>query len=276
MPSTRYLVIGHLALDVVPGGFTPGGTVAYAGMTARALGCQALAVTSVGSGTAVASLLPGLEAHVVPADQDTVFENQELPAGRRQWLHGRATTLAPDDVPAAWLDAPIAHLAPIADEVDPTLIDRLTGDLIGLTPQGWMRAWDGDGRVRPATWSLAASVLPRADAVVLSEEDLVDQAQLAQFRRWSRLLVLTQGEAGCTVFAGQESRHVPAPRVTARSLTGAGDIFAAAFFVHLHRTGGEMWAAARFANQIASASVTREDLSSKVRHVARLMATADV
>jgi sugar/nucleoside kinase (ribokinase family) len=38
--------------------------------------------------------------------------------------------------------------------------------------------------------------------------------------------------------------------------TGAGDVFAAAFFVRLHKTR-DPWEAARFATLIASRSVTR-------------------
>jgi sugar/nucleoside kinase (ribokinase family) len=42
--------------------------------------------------------------------------------------------------------------------------------------------------------------------------------------------------------------------------TGAGDIFAAAFFARLHQTR-DPWEAARFATNLASHSVTRVGLS---------------
>jgi sugar/nucleoside kinase (ribokinase family) len=41
--------------------------------------------------------------------------------------------------------------------------------------------------------------------------------------------------------------------------TGAGDIFAAAFFIRLHTTR-DPWEAARFATQLAAYSVTRPGL----------------
>jgi sugar/nucleoside kinase (ribokinase family) len=41
--------------------------------------------------------------------------------------------------------------------------------------------------------------------------------------------------------------------------TGAGDIFAAAFFTRLYLTR-DPWEAARFANQVAATSVTRRGL----------------
>jgi len=43
-----YLVIGHVAADVTPTGLQLGGTVSYAGLTARALGVRVGIVTSSG------------------------------------------------------------------------------------------------------------------------------------------------------------------------------------------------------------------------------------
>jgi sugar/nucleoside kinase (ribokinase family) len=43
--------------------------------------------------------------------------------------------------------------------------------------------------------------------------------------------------------------------------TGSGDIFAAGFLVRLHQTK-DPWEAARFANVLASASVTRRGIAS--------------
>jgi sugar/nucleoside kinase (ribokinase family) len=42
--------------------------------------------------------------------------------------------------------------------------------------------------------------------------------------------------------------------------TGAGDVFAAAFFINLFETN-DAWASARFANQVAALSITRIGLA---------------
>ena len=81
------------------------------------------------------------------------------------------------------------------------------------------------------------------------------------------MLVLTRGYNGCTVFLGEETRSFPAPRVAEVELTGAGDIFAAAYFVRLWQTDGNPWEAAVFANQIAAQSVTQATLQSKMEHL---------
>jgi sugar/nucleoside kinase (ribokinase family) len=161
------------------------------------------------------------------------------------------------------------HLAPIAGEVDASLVNQFANSLIGLTPQGWLRTWHRDGRVYPGYWQEAQRIMPLAAAVVLSEHDLADRDWLRSFRKWAKLLVLTQGAAGCTVYVGDEERHFSAPEVEELDPTGAGDVFAAAYFVRLFQTRGNPWEAAQFANRIAALSVTGQDLPSKVRLLQR-------
>jgi sugar/nucleoside kinase (ribokinase family) len=59
---------------------------------------------------------------------------------------------------------------------------------------------------------------------------------------------------------GDVRRFRPPPAVEIDG-TGAGDVFAAAFFYRLHTTR-DPWEAARFANHLASCSVTRTGLDS--------------
>jgi len=124
-----------------------------------------------------------------------------------------------------------------------------------------MRGWDQAGRVSYCQWEEAEPLLARADAVVLSEEDVAgDETLVARYASQARLLVVTQGAAGCTVYMAGQPRHFPAPAVHEVSPTGAGDVFAAAFFVWLQRQG-DPWMAARFANCVAARSVTRVGLA---------------
>jgi hypothetical protein len=46
MAGIDYLVIGHISSDLTPDGPRIGGTVAYAGKTAHALGCRTVMLTS--------------------------------------------------------------------------------------------------------------------------------------------------------------------------------------------------------------------------------------
>lgn len=256
-----YLAVGHVAKDLIPGGARLGGSVAYAALTARALGYPAGVVTASADDVDLAPLAE-IPVHRQLSPHSTTFENLYGPAGRTQYLRGRAVPLAAVDLPWEWRRAPIVHLAPLAGELDPDLLTACDGALIGLTVQGWLRGWDAAGRVHPRAWPEAERFLPLARAVVLSIEDVQgDWALLESWAGLTPLLVVTQGPQGCTVFArGAGPRSFPAPPETEVDPTGAGDIFAAAFFIHLYETG-DPWGAARLANQVAAVSVTRVGLA---------------
>ncbi len=265
-----YLVIGHVSQDMVPEGYKIGGTAAYAGRTAQILGCRTAVVTSAAPDYNLDLALPGMHIHQVPAAQSTIFNNEYTEHGRIQTIHSVATQLTAAHIPAAWQRAAIVHLGPVANEIDPNVIHLFSNSLVGLTPQGWMRRWDAEGHVFAQDWEAAAAMLPLAAAIVLSEEDLLHDDMLQQYRQWSRLLVLTSGRSGCTVFLGDDVREIPAPAVSEVEFTGAGDIFAAAYFIRLGQTGGNPWEAARFANEIAAQSVTQPDLESKMEHLGQV------
>ena len=85
-------------------------------------------------------------------------------------------------------------------------------------------------------------------------------------RSWAPVLVVTQSAQGCTVFVrGQGARQFVAPAQAEVDPTGAGDVFAAAFFVNFFETG-DPWASARFANQVGALSVTRLGLAGVPEH----------
>lgn len=265
-----YLAIGHISCDLTPHGCELGGTVAYSGRTARVLGCQTAVLTSARSDYDLTAALPDIQTHCVSANVNTTFTNEYTAHGRVQTIHSVATPLTAIHIPATWQRAAIVHLGPIANEIDPTIITLFSNSLIGLTPQGWMRRWDEDGRVYTRNWAAAATILPLAAAVIISEEDLSNDEMLDQYRQWSRLLVLTQGYHGCTVFFNNEVRQIDAPHVPEVEFTGAGDIFATAYFVRLWQTGGNPWEAARFANKIAAQSVTQKTLNQKMDSIRQL------
>lgn len=265
-----YLTIGHVTRDRTQTGYATGGTVAYAGRTAQALGCRTAVVTSAGPACDLAAAFPQITVKNVPAAHTTTFENQYEAEGRRQRLEQVACPLGAEDVPAGWQRSAIVHLAPVAAEVDPALVTLFSNSLVGLTPQGWLRGWDAEGRVHAQAWAGARETMPLAAAVIVSEEDVPDPALLDAYRQWARLLVVTRGAAGCTVYLGEESGEFAAPVVAARDVTGAGDIFAAAFLIRLYQTRGNPWEAATFANEIAAQSVTQPDLASKIAHLEKV------
>lgn len=251
-----YLVIGHITIDLTPSGPALGGSAVYSALTARALGLRVGIVTMRGDEIPLNGL-EGIPVVSGQAEASTTFENIYTPSRRIQYIRRVAPKIDFAIVPEAWRRAKIIHLAPVAQEVEPVLPAEFRPSLLGLTPQGWMRAWDENGLVHPCAWEGAESALPGAGAVVFSVEDVGgDEEMIEQYAHAGRLLAVTEGIAGARVFWHGDSRRFRAPKVEEVDATGAGDVFAAAFFVRLLNTR-DPWEAARFANQIAAISVQR-------------------
>jgi len=254
-----YLVIGHIAHDLTPQGPRLGGTVAYSALTARALGLRVGVVTASGPETSLAAL-KNISVVSVESPQSTTFENIYSEEGRVQYLHAQATRLDFQHVPEVWRDASIIHLGPIANEMDSVLPEGFSPALLGMTPQGWMRQWDAENRVSCCDWLNSEAALAKADAVVVSPEDLNgDFERIEYIAHHTNLLAVTEGAAGCVLYWHGDRRRFRALDVQEVDPTGAGDIFAAAFFFRLLKTR-DPWEAARFATILASYSVTRDGL----------------
>lgn len=254
-----YLVIGHVAHDLAPEGPRLGGTAAYSALTARALGMRVGVVTASGPETSLAPL-QDLPVVSIESPQSTTFENIYTDYGRIQYLRAQATRLDLDRVPHAWRNTPIIHLGPIANEMDAVLPGGFSPTLLGLTAQGWMRKWDSQGRVSMTEWQDAEPALRRAGAVVISREDVDGNEELIEhMAQQTRMLVVTEGPSGAVLFWNGDRRRFRAPEITEVDATGAGDVFAAAFFVRLLKTR-DPWEATRFATLVASRSVARVGL----------------
>jgi len=250
-----------MTIDLTPNGPILGGTAAYAGLTASALGLRTVVVTSAGPGLNLKPLA-NLNVTTLPSETSTVFENSVQAGQRHQRLHSRAQSISAMDVPLAWRTTGIVHLAPVAQEVDPQAIDVLSYSFLGVTPQGWMRSWDEDGNVNFRPWNDAASLLQSAEATVFSLEDVGgDESIIADMAQTSRVLVVTEGPRGARVYWRGQRRDFEAPQIEEIDSTGSGDIFATCFFIRLQQTR-DPWKAARFANLLAAASVARTGLDS--------------
>ncbi len=254
-----YLVIGHLTIDQTPSGPRLGGTAAYSGRMAQALGLRVGIVTSWGAEVPLSSL-SGIPVASFPAERSTVFENVYTEHGRIQYLLNLAPKLDYYLVPEPWRQARIVHLGPVAQEVEPSLVRNFPSALLGVTPQGWLRGWGSDGRVYASEWPEATFVLQRAGAAVISVEDVErDEARIDEMAASCHVLAVTEASHGCYLYWNGDVRHFRAPQVEEVDATGAGDIFAAAFFARLYTTR-DPWEAARFATQLSAISVTRPGL----------------
>jgi hypothetical protein len=256
-----YLIIGHLTKDLTPEGPRLGGAAAYSALTALALGMRVGVVTSWGAELPLGPM-HGIPIASYPTDESTTFENIYTENGRVQFLRHVAPSLDYYLVPEPWRNPEIVHLGPIAQEVEPSLVRNFADSLICVTPQGWMRGWGADGRVFHTEWPEAPFVLERVGAAVMSVEDVnYDESRIEEMAASSRVLAVTEGQAGARVYWNGDVRRFPPPDQKVVDPTGAGDIFAASFFTRLYTTR-DPWEAARFATQMAAFSVTRSGLES--------------
>ena len=247
-----FLVIGHIVQDVVPAGYTVGGTTTYSSITARNLGRAPGIVTRLAPDFVMPDVLHDVAVTRVPSAHTTTFHNIYRDGHRQQFLLSVADAIQPDDIPSDWRAAPIVHLGPLNRELDPRFAKLFPDALVGVTPQGWLRQWDETKRVRMRPWEEAPEILPHVDVLVLSEEDLNGTASLInEYARLTRIAVMTQGARGCVVFTQGQERQIPGFPAREVDPTGAGDVFAAAFLIRLHETG-DPFESARFANATAS------------------------
>ena len=223
-----------------------------------------------------------LDLRVIPAGHTTTLSTRGSGAQRSQRLLAWAGPM----VEPLTLDAEILHLAPVARETPTTW--RGQTRFVGLTPQGLVRRWERGARptlvqldagslvgdvplAAGAQEALAGDISPvdldpqmlpgRFSAAVISEEECEScHALFTAARRGGAYVAVTAGPRPATVHlptpAAGSVLQTEVPRfVRARDDLGAGDVFAAAFFVALEEGRGPLEAAA-FGNAAAALRIS--------------------
>jgi pfkB family carbohydrate kinase len=280
-----YVTIGHVTCDLIEdraGGTVsqPGGGAFYSALQASRLGLRTLIVTQ-GVPREIEALLEPyrdeLELHVIAAQHTTTLSTH----GRGERRSQRLLAWAGPILEPPTLDTAILHLAPVARET-PVAWQGDAG-FLGITPQGLVRDWKQDAGVplvqldagslmgdiplcTSADEVLPGDIFPveldpeslpvRFDAAVISEHECPKcLALFVAARRDGANVAVTAGSRPATV-------HLPGPgRVSVVQTAlpalvelhddlGAGDVFAAAFFIAL-ADGRSPLDAANFANAAA-------------------------
>jgi 1D-myo-inositol 3-kinase len=251
-----YLLLGHVTVDrLAERRVTLGGTATYAAVAARNMGARVGVHTSAAYEPGLIDVLRGVLVARVPTEYTTCFVNEYSGGERRQSIESVAAKLTYEQLLPEWRNPPVVHLGPLCNELDASLVGRFPRSIVGVTPQGWMRAWGEDGVVHPTPWPDADKVLARADAVIVAEDDFIDPAILAEWAARARMLVVTRGQRGADVYRqGASAPYHSAAFQPAAEMdpTGSGDVFASAFLWHLHSSGGDWQTAADWANCVAS------------------------
>ena len=256
-----YFVIGHLTEDLTESGIRLGGTAAFSGLTSQALGLKTGILSSHRSDLDV-SALNSIWMKKKESRTTTTFKNISNGVTRKQYLFDRAETIKPDDVPDFSQTPSIVHLGPVANEIDPEILSAFPNSLKCLTPQGWFRFTNDQNQVGLNRWQDAEKYLSQADIAVISIDDVLrDESYIASMASTIPVFVVTENYHGARIYWHYDARFINAPEVKYVDDTGAGDIFATAFFYRYSLTK-DPWEAGRFAVLLASWSVTRSHLDS--------------
>lgn len=266
MRTPDYLVIGHICADLQPdGSVVLGGTALYSALTAARLGARTAVLTRGVYGREVAGMeIPSLEPYlpeisiiVQESDVPTTFINEYRADRRVQTMPHWAGRIDLNGLPPHWRNAKIVHLGPVADEIDPRTSTGITTQFLGATPQGWMRSWPRErgGPVTHIPLKLPPNLLNRLDSVIVSDEEIVQTREVVNRVGERRVAVVTRGGEGAQVIAGGEKIDLPGYPVKVRDLTGAGDVFAAAFFLQASDRTVSARKAGDFANAVAALSI---------------------
>jgi sugar/nucleoside kinase (ribokinase family) len=101
-----------------------------------------------------------------------------------------------------------------------------------------------------------------ADVAVISQEDVqYDENKILRMAEAMPVFAVTENYKGARIYWHNDARYINAPEVKYVDDTGAGDIFATAFF-YRYFTTRDPWEAGQFAVKLASWSVTRKHLDS--------------
>lgn len=247
-----YLAVGHVTIDALPDGTRrPGGTAFYAALQASRLGARAAILTRGVPEEVEAALEPfrdELGVEIEPAPCTTTLATAGSGSTRSQRVLAWAGPIS-----ARPVEASVLHLAPVADELAAGWREASAG-FIGLTPQGLARRWRGTGGqiVLTPPGDAASELAARCDALVLSELELESCSALLDAALGAGASVAITAGANPTRLLTREGTVALEVSGIGQPVDdiGAGDVFAAAFFLALAegmppvRAGGFAQAAA--------------------------------
>ncbi len=259
------VVVGHVAVDinVLPWGVIEnalGGAPTYSGLQFAALRKEVGVVSKVGVDfpekfpPIYSKLGLDTEGIYVAGEHTTTFQNTYNEAGdRTQVCKHIAPKISPDDIPSDYLDAKAFYISPIANEVAPELLRSVkkSSNLVMFDPQGVLRSIGADGRVEVKARDLSEFV-KHADIVKLGREEArvlggdVEKGMRSISDMGPRVVILTKGGEPTMALSGGKLSKINPLKVDARDMTGAGDVFGAAFLTK-YMADRSVDAAAKFA-----------------------------
>lgn len=242
----RVLVAGFITIDTIQlptrSITSVGGPPSYAGLVCARFGLGVSVMTKVGQDFPDDQLVWLARNGLVMRDLQmsrtratTRFKIENRASSRELTLISRCEDITKDQLPDVRVDASL--VSPIAGEVSPSLLTEISAqsDFTFLDPQGFVRTFDGSGRVEIKPLK-EKSILTKVDAVKMDREEaeaLTGRTNPTEALEKLSVLglrkgVVTQGSESCFVLDGSRVYEVRVPRASVVDPTGAGDILSGA------------------------------------------------
>jgi hypothetical protein len=254
--NEKYFLVGHFTKDLIDNNkFQIGGTVFYSGILAKKFGFNVEILTSFDEYLKKAILknkfFKGIKIFTIKSKNSTTFKNVYFKNKRKQYIFEIARKISSKNL-LKNISAEILHLAPVMNEVDPEIAKKIKTNFLVATLQGWLRKKNKNSTISFCLWKDYKKYLPIFDVAICSLEDLRSNFELAkEFAKHSKLFVLTTGEKGCLIFEKSKITQIFPKKVLKEGyFTGAGDVFACAFFTKFYQTKNH-YLSGEFANEIA-------------------------
>lgn len=261
------VVLGHFSIDSInlPNRQSPciilGGSAAYVSLSAKRLGANVSIISKVGWDFPEAYLWwlsqEGINlARVsrIVQEKTTRFElkyNSDM-SSRTLRLISKAPSITAEDLPTS-LEAKVAHLAPIANEIQYDVAERLKQSVgvLSLDPQGLIRAFDENGTVMNEPLR-DQRILEIVNVYKSSKEEIETVTGVGDLRTAIRAvhdfgvetIIVTLGVKGAVLSIDGTVYEIPA--YTPNRLvdpTGAGDSFIGGFLAEYVRGKEALWCA---------------------------------
>ena len=254
----KFLAIGHLSFDVniVEGGSPsdqiPGGASAYAALVAQKHGISSGILTSVGDDYPIEEILSGIDVRRSKSEHTSSFANYYDGDNRNQVLIASGSKILKSDIPGDWKQPNILYVSPLLHELPTDSVNWFEPKLSCLVPSGWLRRWGPDGVITHAG-HLLSSQREKWDVIVVSEAE-IETLPVEQLFSLSEILCITRGEFGARIWKAGDWIDIPAVKSSPVDLTGAGDIWAAAFVIAISQ-GSEIEDAGMYASAASSVGI---------------------
>lgn len=269
------VVAGHVTVDVnvFPHGVVEnvlGGTPTYTGFALTRLGEEVGVVSKLGQD--FPEHFPPLfskfglntEGILAISGKTTKFENKYTEDGeRKQTCEEVADPIKPEDIPQAYLKAQGFYVSPVVNEVPPETLAKIAQEGEGITmfdPQGVFRKIDNTGEISLEKPDNLETYLKNVEIVKVGKDELKVFDETPEkvlenlIEMGPEIAILTLAGEGCKILSDGKTTKIESLDVKAEDLTGAGDVFGAAFLSRYLKTKDPI-ESAKFGNAAAGLKI---------------------